>query len=153
MYKNVYSLQYDYMYIVHVVYALKLADCLACFHLPCSALKHFMCACLYMYMYISLRLHFRVQGCQRVFPSVRWVLYQMYMYRSSSSVHTCLPVVSSSPAVFVLNHASPDDFQPLSLRRHHSLLVDLFSGTRASIEGIYMCCVCILLLVSLRVRP
>ena len=40
-----------------------------------------------------------------------------------------------TPAVFVFNHASPHDFQPLSLRQHHSQLVDLFTGTRTSIEG------------------
>jgi hypothetical protein len=37
--------------------------------------------------------------------------------------------------VFVFNHASPHDFQPLTLRQHHSQLVDLFTGTRTSIEG------------------
>ena len=41
------------------------------------------------------------------------------------------------PAVFVLNHASPNDFQPLCIRQHHSLLVDLFAGTKTNIEGIY----------------
>ena len=40
-------------------------------------------------------------------------------------------------AVFVLNHATPHDFQPQCLRGHHSLLVDLFTGTKANIEGIY----------------
>lgn len=40
-----------------------------------------------------------------------------------------------APAVFVMNHATPDDFQPLCLRQYHYLLVDLFSGTKTNIEG------------------
>lgn len=37
--------------------------------------------------------------------------------------------------VFVMNHASPEDFQPLCLRQHHSLLLDLFTTTKTNIEG------------------
>ncbi|XP_064397219.1 nonsense-mediated mRNA decay factor SMG9-like isoform X2 [Halichondria panicea] len=37
--------------------------------------------------------------------------------------------------VFVLNHASPDDFQPLSLREMHSILISEFHGSKVNIGG------------------
>ncbi len=37
--------------------------------------------------------------------------------------------------VFVLNHASPDDFQPFTLRETHLLLADHFQGAKFSING------------------
>ena len=40
--------------------------------------------------------------------------------------------------VFVLNHASPDDFQPLSLREMHSELAANFEGAKVNIAGTSM---------------
>ena len=37
--------------------------------------------------------------------------------------------------MFVLNHASPDDFQPFTLRETHLLLADHFQGAKFSING------------------
>lgn len=37
--------------------------------------------------------------------------------------------------VFVLNHASPDDFQPLSLREMHNELAANFEGAKVNIAG------------------
>lgn len=37
--------------------------------------------------------------------------------------------------VFLLNHASPDDFQPYSLRDMHLLLTEHFQGSKVSING------------------
>lgn len=37
--------------------------------------------------------------------------------------------------VFVLNHASPDDFQPLSLREMHTELAANFQGAKVNIAG------------------
>lgn len=39
--------------------------------------------------------------------------------------------------VFVLNHASPDDFQPLSLREMHSILAAEFQRSKVNIAGGY----------------
>ena len=38
-------------------------------------------------------------------------------------------------SVFLLNHASPDDFQPFTLRETHLLLADSFQGAKFSING------------------
>ena len=40
--------------------------------------------------------------------------------------------------VFVLNHASPDDFQPLSLREMHNELAANFEGAKVNIAGMSM---------------
>ena len=145
---------------VHVVYPLKLV-CLECFHLPCFALNHFMCTCIYMY--ISLRLHFHVQGCQWVFPSVRWVLYQMYcsrgsvhthLYGSRGSVHTRLPVVSFSCSVCAEPcqpgrlPAPESSTTPLSTGR--PLLWD--QGKHRRYMYMYNVYACVLYMLSLRVK-
>ena len=43
----------------------------------------------------------------------------------------------SPSSVFVINHASPDDFQPLSLREMHSELAANFNGARST-QRVYM---------------
>ena len=45
-----------------------------------------------------------------------------------------LPSLSFSP-VFIVNHASPDDFQPLSLREMHTELAANFQGAKVNIAG------------------
>ena len=48
------------------------------------------------------------------------------------------PTCTLSPSsVFVINHASPDDFQPLSLREMHSELASNFNGARST-QRVYM---------------
>ena len=37
--------------------------------------------------------------------------------------------------MFVLNHASPDDYQPFSLRETHLLLADSFQGAKFNMSG------------------
>lgn len=37
--------------------------------------------------------------------------------------------------VFVMNHSSPDDFQPLSLREMHTILATSFKKTKVNIAG------------------
>lgn len=37
--------------------------------------------------------------------------------------------------MFLLNHASPDDFQPFTLRETHLLLADSFQGAKFNING------------------
>lgn len=37
--------------------------------------------------------------------------------------------------MFVLNHSSPDDFQPLSLREMHTILADSFQRAKINIAG------------------
>ena len=54
-----------------------------------------------------------------------YIHHIMYMY-------LCLYYPSS---VFVLNHTSPDDFQPLSLREMHSELAANFQGAKVNITG------------------
>lgn len=48
-------------------------------------------------------------------------------------------IVLSSPVIyylaFLLNHASPDHFQPFSLREIHQLLAENFEGAKFSING------------------
>lgn len=51
---------------------------------------------------------------------------------SQSSYNSVLTIF---PAVFVLNHASPDDFQPLSLREMHSILATEFQRAKVTIGG------------------
>ena len=53
-------------------------------------------------------------------------------------VYLCLYSPSS---VFVVNHTSPDDFQPLSLREMHSELhvAAIFQGAKVNIAGKCMC--------------
>jgi hypothetical protein len=41
----------------------------------------------------------------------------------------------SLPPVFILNHASPDDFQPLSLREMHTELAANFQGAKVNVAG------------------
>lgn len=54
---------------------------------------------------------------------------------SLSCSHWYVNFPGAIPAVFVMNHATPDDFQPLCLRQYHYLLMDLFTGTKTNIEG------------------
>ena len=54
-----------------------------------------------------------------------YIHHIVYMY-------LCLYYPSS---VFVLNHTSPDDFQPLSLREMHSELAANFQGAKVNITG------------------
>ena len=53
-------------------------------------------------------------------------------------MHKPNSLVSFSP-VFVLNHASPDDFQPLSLREMHTELAANFQGAKVNIAGKCAC--------------
>ena len=48
----------------------------------------------------------------------------------------CRRICLYSPSsVFVLNHTSPDDFQPLSLQEMHSELAANFQGAKVNITG------------------
>lgn len=77
--------------------------------------------------------HYYYVGCS-VCPS--------YLCRQKHLSYLSLSLPSSHP-VFVLNHASPDDFQPLSLREMHTELAANFQGAKVNIAGKCVCaCVC-----------
>ena len=49
----------------------------------------------------------------------------------------CNMIIPSLLSVFVLNHATSDDFQPGALREFHSVLAESLTGSRLSVAGQY----------------
>lgn len=92
------------------------------------------------FCFITLHVYFHyavIKGLKNIF--LKWVGYWIAsicnLWWSISSFFFFFPLRYSSFAAFLLNHASPDHFQPYSIRDVHIMLAEQFRGAKFCING------------------
>lgn len=58
-----------------------------------------------------------------------------FMYLHIQFIYLFMYLLPLILLVFVLNHATPDDYQPAALKELHSLLAENFFGAKVTIAG------------------